>query len=89
MTSDRHHEHPVYDDEPDRDDWDYEHSQWQEPVRAPRAFFMVPFEGDDYDRVSEAADRLGIKLSQFIRDASLEKIARLDAESPPARAAEG
>ena len=63
-------------------------AQWQDPatwediedpvlpaVKSPRATFSVSFSRDDFLAVAEYAERHGLKTSEFIRRAALERVA--------------
>jgi hypothetical protein len=55
------------------DEWDFENAERREPTRRPRAVVSVAFSRDDFELVEERAKRLGKKLSEFIREASLAR----------------
>ena len=55
------------------DNWDYERPEVREPVKAPRVVVSVAFRRNDFKQVSEYAERKGKKISEFIREAALEK----------------
>ncbi len=59
----------------DIDNWDLETSipydRPSEPSR--RALVSIPFQPDEFQRVSEGASRAGEKLSVFVRTSALEK----------------
>jgi len=57
---------------PDPETWDFENAVTLPPVKNPRAIVSVAFPGDDFDMVSDAADRLGMRLSEFIRRAAID-----------------
>lgn len=54
--------------------WDFEQSEIREPVNASRVVVSVAFRHDDFVKVSEYAERLGKKISVFIREAAIEKV---------------
>jgi len=56
-----------------QENWDYEHLETREPVKAPRVVVSVAFRRQDFEKVSEYAEHLGKKVSEFIREAALEK----------------
>ena len=61
-----------------RDDpemWDYEHPEYPPPVENPVAVVAVRFDADDFTTVARCADELGMKLTEFVREAALEKVA--------------
>jgi hypothetical protein len=53
--------------------WDYERPEVREPVKASRVVVSVAFQRDVYARVSEYAEHTGKKISEFIREAAIEK----------------
>ena len=53
--------------------WDFEQPEVREPVRASRVVVSVAFQRDDLVRVSEYAERIGKRTSEFIREAAIEK----------------
>lgn len=53
--------------------WDFENPEVKEPTKAPRVVFSVAFRREDFITVSEYAERMGKKTSEFIREAALEK----------------
>lgn len=53
--------------------WDFEQPEVREPVKASRVVVSVAFRRDDFVPVSECAERLGKKISEFIREAAIEK----------------
>jgi hypothetical protein len=63
------------------ENWDFENRQRHEAVKKPRAVVSVAFSREDFERIEEQAERLGITLSKFIRDAALEKAASVEAGS--------
>ncbi|MDP2952738.1 MAG: hypothetical protein Q8O76_05435, partial [Chloroflexota bacterium] len=58
--------------------WDYERPEVKEPVKLPRVVVSVAFRRDDFAQVSEYAERLGKKVSEFIREAAIEKVTGQD-----------
>lgn len=60
--------------------WDYDHLEIREPVKAPRVVVSVSFPHEDFITVSQYAERLGKKTSEFIREAALEKAKPRDLE---------
>ena len=60
----------------DPDTWDYEHAELLPPVANPQAVVAVTFEGEDFILVAKQAEQAGMKLSEFIREAALEKVAQ-------------
>ena len=60
----------------DESAWDFESAeQLPSPERKARAVVSVAFPGNVFDYVAQAADRAGMKISHFIRDAAIEKAA--------------
>ena len=57
----------------DPESWDYERTEKRPGVKGARAVVSVAFTSEDLQQVGEAAQRLGQRTSQFIRDAALEK----------------
>jgi hypothetical protein len=55
--------------------WDDESAEVLPPVKAPRAIVSVAFSGADFARVAEYARRHGMKTSEFIRTAALDRVA--------------
>lgn len=53
--------------------WDLDRAEKRPPVKEGRAVVSVAFARKDFDRVAEAAERLGQRLSEFIREAALDK----------------
>lgn len=53
--------------------WDIDQAVVSPGTRKPRAVVSVAFARDDFERVAIAAQRGGMKTSEFIRTASLEK----------------
>ena len=55
------------------DEWDFENAEKREPSRRPRAVVSVAFPREDFELVERRARKLGKKLSEFIREASLAR----------------
>ena len=53
--------------------WDFEQPEVRQPVKASRVVVSVAFQHDDLDPVLECASRSGKKISEFIREAAMEK----------------
>lgn len=53
--------------------WDYDNLETKEPVKSPRVVVSVAFPREDFITVSQCAERLGKKTSEFIREVALEK----------------
>jgi len=58
------------------DNWDNEQIEVREPVKNPRSVVSIAFQADDFRRVSRYAREHGMKISEFIRAAALEKTHR-------------
>ncbi|MCH7745274.1 MAG: hypothetical protein IIB15_00425 [Chloroflexi bacterium] len=55
------------------DNWDFDNAVEHPPVRGRRAIVSVAFPRDDFQLVSGTAAKLGMKTSEFIRKAAIEK----------------
>lgn len=55
------------------DEWDLESAELRGPVRRSRAVVSVSFNAEDFDLVDEAAESTGMKLSEFIRTAAIQR----------------
>jgi hypothetical protein len=53
--------------------WDFDNLETKEPVKSPRVVVSVAFPREGFMTVSQCAERLGKKTSEFIREAALEK----------------
>ncbi|MBI2919437.1 MAG: hypothetical protein HYY01_15800 [Chloroflexi bacterium] len=53
--------------------WDFEQPEIRGPVKASRVVISVAFRRDDFDQVSKYAERVGKRVSEFIREAAIEK----------------
>ena len=53
--------------------WEYERPEVRQPVKTSRTVVSVAFQSDEFVRVSEYAERVGKRISVFIREAALEK----------------
>jgi hypothetical protein len=58
----------------DAETWDFEQPTVREPVKTPRVVVSVAFRRDDFVRVSAYAEQVGRKVSEFIREAAIEKV---------------
>jgi hypothetical protein len=63
------------------ENWDYEHAETKEPVKSPRVVISVAFRRHDFETVSDYAEHLGKKTSEFIREAALDKATHRTSES--------
>ena len=59
------------------DNWDFDQAVVRRGIKNARAVVSVAFNREDFHRVTEAAQRSGVKTSEFIREASLDKAATL------------
>jgi hypothetical protein len=57
----------------DREMWDFDKAERHSAVRNPRSVVSVAFSRDSFDRVAQSAEQFGMKVSEFIREAALEK----------------
>jgi len=64
----------------DEDEWDFEAAERQRAPRGRRAIVSVGFKPADFALVSEAAERRDRPLSQFIREAAIDRARGHDAE---------
>jgi uncharacterized protein (DUF1778 family) len=62
------------------DEWDVEAGERQRAPRGNRAIVSVGFKTADFTLVSEAAEKRDQPLSQFIREAALDRARERDAE---------
>lgn len=72
--------------EEDEDQWDWEHAVVHEPVPAEerRVRLAIDFSRDEFYALADAAERNGIKLTEFVRRAT--RAAAQAAPTAPARA---
>lgn len=61
-------------DDLDRDDWDYSRAETRPSGSSPRAVVSVAFPRADFDAVSEFARSNDMKVSEFIREAVMDRI---------------
>ena len=54
--------------------WDLDNSEERPPVKNRRSIVSVAFPTDDLVAVEVAAEQAGKRLSEFIRDAAVEKV---------------
>jgi hypothetical protein len=57
----------------DEDEWDFESAERQRAPRGRRAIVSVGFRQTDFALVSEAAEKRDQPVSQFIREAALDR----------------
>ena len=55
------------------ENWDYQRPIVKKPVKTSRVVVSVAFPHADFVRVSEYAEHMGKKTSEFIREAAIEK----------------
>lgn len=55
------------------DNWDTEHIEVHPPAKAPRVVVSVSFPRRDYEKVARCAKELDARVSEFIRDAAVER----------------
>ncbi len=68
---------PYNSDDLERDDqWEFEAAEKRPGVSKARAVVSVAFARDDFELVSECAEKQGKKTSEFIREAALDKVVR-------------
>jgi hypothetical protein len=53
--------------------WDFDKPEIRGPVKTSRVVVSVAFRRDDFATVTRSAERSGKKVSEFIREAALEK----------------
>jgi hypothetical protein len=53
--------------------WDFDHLEVRDPVKSPRVVVSVAFPRESFNTISQYAELLGKKTSEFIREAALEK----------------
>ena len=58
------------------DQWDFDAAEVRPAVARSRAVVSVAFAREDFERVSECAERQRKRTSEFIREAALEKVGR-------------
>ena len=61
-------------------DWDHAERRTSERVRS-RAVVSVAFPRPDFDRLDEHVERKGVTMSEFIREATMDRVA-LDQRQP-------
>ncbi len=55
------------------DNWDFERAHRTSGMRAARAVVSVAFSREDFERVAGCAEQLGMRTSEFIREAALNR----------------
>jgi hypothetical protein len=59
-------------------DWDFDNAEIRPPVRGRRAIVSVAFPAEDFQVVAKTAEALGMKLSEFIREAAVSRTRQAD-----------
>jgi hypothetical protein len=59
----------------DEETWDFDSATIHPPSKSARAIVPVAFGSGDFEQVAEYARKHGMKLSEFIRRAALDRIA--------------
>ena len=62
-----------HEDEARPDNWDFERAEQRPGVQKSRAIVSVAFRRDEFEQVGLEAERLGVKVSEFIRRAALDR----------------
>ena len=57
----------------DPDQWDWEHAVWVTPSEKPGAAVLVRFNHEEFELINEGAERLQQKLTEFVREAALDR----------------
>jgi hypothetical protein len=68
------------------DQWDWDSGELRPGVGNRRTTVKVVFAGADFDRLSEAAQQLGVSTIQFIHDAAVARAAQLSQAAGSSRA---
>jgi hypothetical protein len=55
------------------ENWDFEHAEKKQPTKALRVIVSVAFKKNDFTIISNYAERMDKKVSEFIREAALDK----------------
>jgi hypothetical protein len=63
----------MTDEEMETQEWDLESAEMQPPVRGRRAIVSVGFKPDELSLVAKCARGSRMKLSEFVRNAAIEK----------------
>ncbi len=61
-------------DKNNNSEWDIENAERRPGVKNPRAIVSVAFARQEFESVKECAEQQGKRVSQFIREAALEKV---------------
>jgi hypothetical protein len=72
----------TLDDLRDPSRWDGQAAEAHAPVKGPRAVVSVAFSREDFNRVGEQARALGMRTSEFIRKAALNRLEAGPAQAP-------
>jgi len=57
----------------DPDEWDWDHAVRVKPAGKPGAAVLLRFTNEEFYEVDAGAERLGKKLTEFIKEAALSK----------------
>ncbi len=68
------------------DQWDWDSGELCPGVKNRQTAVKVVFAGADFDRLSEAAQQLGVSTVQFIHDAAVARAAELSRAAGSSRA---
>jgi hypothetical protein len=63
------------------DNWDSKNIERHTGARARRTIVSVGFSRPDFEKVAKLAEQLGLNVSTFIRDATLEKVTKLTVQT--------
>lgn len=63
------------------DNWDWEKTETKSGRQSRRTIVSVGFLRPDFEKVSRFAEKCGWNVSAFVRNAALEKIAKIETES--------
>ncbi len=63
----------THEKEANPENWDFENAERRPPAQRGRAIVSVAFNRDDFEAIGEAAEEFGMKLSEFIRHAALDR----------------
>lgn len=72
---------PELDELENPDNWDWENAEEVVPTQEPGAVVARRFSGAEFDRLDKAAERSAMRLTDFIREAALEKAGAVSAPS--------
>ena len=69
---DTHADHDLQ----DMSQWDHERAEERGPSKGARAVVSVALAREDFDRITQCAQREGMRTSEFIRQAALDRVAQ-------------